>query len=190
MSCRANEEELELSRKSILRAETQAEKSSLSGFDLFEGLPASQLLKVEQNTRVQEFAEGDILFELGGTGQELYLLEAGRVQTYRMMGDKKLVIADLEALAVLGEMGCIGQCVYHCAARATERSIIRLVPRKDLETLMDQFPQVTRRLLDLVGRRYALKPFAQMQYRIAFAREQCVHAHASCGGQLLEAAAF
>ena len=35
-----------------------------------------------------------------------------------------------------------------------------------------------------------LQPLAQMQHRVAFAREQRVHAHAGLGGHLLEAAPF
>ncbi len=36
----------------------------------------------------------------------------------------------------------------------------------------------------------ALQAFTEMQHGIAFAREQRIHAHAGCGGQVLEAAAF
>ena len=36
----------------------------------------------------------------------------------------------------------------------------------------------------------ALQSLAQMQHRIAFAREQRIHAHAGLGGHLLEAASF
>src|SRR5579862_6323603 len=35
-----------------------------------------------------------------------------------------------------------------------------------------------------------LQSLAQMQHRIAFAGEQCIHAHASLGGHLLETAPF
>ena len=36
----------------------------------------------------------------------------------------------------------------------------------------------------------ALQPLAEMQHRIAFAREQRIHAHAGLGGHLPEAAPF
>lgn len=133
---------------------TPEEPGALSTLELFRGLPASRLRSVEQNSEVREFPAGHIFFELGETRQELFLLEKGRVQTFRMIGEKKLIISDLEAPAVFGEMGCIGQCVYHCSAHATQRSRVRVVSRKELEAVLQEYPQVTRRLLDLVGQRF------------------------------------
>jgi CRP-like cAMP-binding protein len=44
--------------------------------------------------------------------------------------------------------------MYHCAAQATEASRIRTISRTDLDALLDEHPQVTRRLLDLVSQRF------------------------------------
>ena len=51
-------------------------------------------------------------------------------------------------------MGCVGQRMYHCSARTTEASRIRVIKRSDLEALLEQYPVVTRRLLDLVSDRF------------------------------------
>lgn len=95
-----------------------------------------------------------MFFHPGETGQVLFLLEKGRVQTFRTSGTKKLIIADLKPPAVFGEMGCIGQCMYHCSAQTSEPSRIRTISRADLEALLDQYPILTRRLLDLVSQRF------------------------------------
>lgn len=69
-------------------------------------------------------------------------------------GVKKLIIADLRPSAVFGEMACVGQHLYHCSAEATKASRIRYLSRAIMETVLKECPEVSRRLLDLVGRRF------------------------------------
>ena len=44
--------------------------------------------------------------------------------------------------------------MYHCSAQTSEPSRIRTISRADLEALLDQYPILTRRLLDLVSQRF------------------------------------
>ncbi len=48
----------------------------------------------------------------------------------------------------------MGRCLYHCYAQTTEPSRIRTVSRSQLNALLEQFPSITRRLLDLVSDRF------------------------------------
>jgi CRP-like cAMP-binding protein len=93
-------------------------------------------------------------FRPGERGERLFFLEKGCVQTFRNSGGKKLIITELKPPAVFGEMGCVGQCMYHCYAQTTEPSRIRTLSRSQLEALLRQFPSITRRLLDLVSERF------------------------------------
>jgi len=127
---------------------------SLYANDLFAGLPASFLREIEDRSEAQNFQKGHIFFKTGQNGQGLFLLEKGAVQTFRTSGAKKLIIAELKAPAIFGEMGCVGQCLYHCSAQATEPSRVRIISRHALDELCDQNPIITRRLLDLVSRRF------------------------------------
>ena len=140
-------------------SESLLEAASLSKFDLFKGLPASCLQALEQHSEVRDFRTGHVFFRTGETGQRLFLMEKGRVQTFRGWGaDKvgvgKLIIAELKPPAIFGEMACVGQCMYHCSAQTTEPSRIRIISLAELERLLDQYPIITRRLLDLVSERF------------------------------------
>lgn len=135
------------------------EAASLSTLDLFEGLPVSCLLALEQASEVHEFRGGYVFFQTGEMGQRLFLLEKGRVQTFRTWGankrrEERLIVAELEPPAIFGEMAFIGQCMYHCSAQTTEASRIRIIGRSELEKLLEQYPIITRRLLDLVSQRF------------------------------------
>jgi CRP/FNR family transcriptional regulator len=161
--------------------------ASLSSVDLFKDLPSSCLRALEGASTTQEFKSKHVFFQPGETGQVLFLLERGSVQTFRMYGAKKLIIAELKPPAIFGEMGCVGQCMYHCVAQTTSPSRIRIIQRADLETLLQQYPKMTRRLLDLVSERFLhvlldleATSFRQLIPRIASflldrAKEDCVH---------------
>ena len=128
--------------------------ASLSGEDIFRDLPPSCLRMIWEKSEVREYEAGHTFFRPGEKGEALFLLEKGRVQTFRTTGRKKLIIVDLKPPAVFGEMSCVGQCMYHCSAQATKASRIRCLSRANMETVLKEYPEVTRRLLDLVGRRF------------------------------------
>jgi hypothetical protein len=72
-------------------------------------------------------AEGQLFFQAGRLGNSLYVLEKGRVRTFRSYGDKALRIARPEAPAIFGELGCFGQGKYHFSAEAFLRFRVRLI---------------------------------------------------------------
>ena len=135
-------------------SESFVEAAALSAVDLFKDLPVACLRALEQGSDLRDFRKGHIFFRAGESGQRLFILEKGRVQTFRTSGTRKLIIAELRPPAVFGEMGCVGQCLYHCSAQTTEPSRIRVINRAELEALLEQYPVVTRRLLDLVSDRF------------------------------------
>lgn len=139
---------------STLEASSPFSSLSLHATDLFKGLPTSFLREIEERSEVQSFQKGHTFFKTGQRGQGLFLLEKGAVLTFRTSGVKKLIIAELTAPAIFGEMGCVGQCLYHCSAQATEPSQVRIISPPNVARLLEEFPPLTRRLLDLVSQRF------------------------------------
>jgi CRP/FNR family transcriptional regulator len=132
----------------------KATTSGLSRVALFKGISEEFLQKVEDQSEVQEVRSGHYLFRTADIGKALYVLEKGALHTFRSSGTKKLIIAELKAPEVVGEMGCVGQYLCHCSAQTTEASSIRIIPRPLLEQILEEYPVVTRRLLDLVSQRF------------------------------------
>ncbi|HEX8896110.1 MAG TPA: Crp/Fnr family transcriptional regulator [Terriglobales bacterium] len=139
---------------STLHVSSALSALSLRANDLFEGAPVSLLREIEDCGEVQDFQKGHTFFRTGQNGHGLFLLEKGAVQTFRTSGAKKLIIAELRAPAIFGEMGCVGQCLYHCSAQATERSQVRIISRPNVDRLLQEYPILTRRLLDVVSQRF------------------------------------
>jgi CRP/FNR family transcriptional regulator, cyclic AMP receptor protein len=122
--------------------------------DLFKTLPPNVLRKLEKVIQVQDVAAGHIFFHPGDAGYALFILEKGAVRTFRTLGTKKLVIANLKSPEIFGEMGCTGRNQYHCTAEAVQSSRIRIIPRTELDAILNKFPNFGRHLLDLVARRF------------------------------------
>lgn len=138
----------------IVKPKSLLETPALSALDLFKGLPVTYLQAMEERSAVQDFPAGHVFFKPGQRGEVLFLLEKGVVQTFRASGPKKLIIAELKAPAVFGEMAYVGERTYYCSAQATEPSRIRVISRSDMDALLAQHPTVNRHLLDLVGQRF------------------------------------
>jgi CRP/FNR family transcriptional regulator len=143
-----------VSKERTIQSERLVEAVSLAAIDLFRDLPPSCLRSLQKSSVVQDFRAGHVFFRTGESGHALFLLEKGRVQTSRTSGTKKLIIAELEPPAVFGEMGCVGQCTYHCSAQAIELSRIRTISRADVGNLLEKYPSVTRQILNLVSERF------------------------------------
>lgn len=143
-----------MARENRTRDESLIEASVLSAVEVFRDLPLETIRAIESLSEVREHAAGHVFFHHGDGGEALFVLEAGHVQTFRMVGKRRLVVADLKPPAVFGEMACVGQRMYHCSAEATEPSRIRALSQQDMDQVLCRFPDVTRRLLDLVSERF------------------------------------
>jgi CRP/FNR family transcriptional regulator len=132
----------------------KAARRAIASVELFRDLPVKAIEKLVQGTGAESLRAGHIFFKTGDSGKSLYVLEKGHVRTFRNVGERKLIIADLEAPAVFGEMGCVGKRMYHCVAEATKPSVVRAIPSAEVDALAKEFPSVTQKLLDLVSLRF------------------------------------
>jgi CRP/FNR family transcriptional regulator, cyclic AMP receptor protein len=144
-----------MSNTKVVRYKQSSLESSLYGFELFKGVPYSCLQMIENRTTVRKFEIGHVFYRPGELGEAMFLLENGAVQTFRICGGKKLIVTELKPPAVFGEMGCLGQCIYHCCAQTTEVSEIRTISKDLIETLLESFPFIAHRLVDILTQRFA-----------------------------------
>lgn len=141
-------------KKKTKREAGQPNASALESLEMFRGVPAARLRELEKSSKAEEFRAGHMFFKCGEPGRAMYVLENGHVQTFRNFGERKLIIAELEAPALFGEMGCVGKRVYHCVAEATEPSQVRAISQTQMDELLEKCPEVTQKLLNLVSERF------------------------------------
>src|SRR5689334_10439010 len=103
---------------------------------LFSGLPA------ESETR--EYDAGAQIFDAEDVGRHVFILDSGTVYLYRTAGRYRLIVAELTAPHLFGEMALVGDSTYRCSAHAITPARIRILPRTELEGLLERQPEVAR----------------------------------------------
>ncbi|MDD3827702.1 MAG: cyclic nucleotide-binding domain-containing protein, partial [Anaerolineae bacterium] len=79
-------------------------ESHLRGLKLLAGLSASQLEDVSGRLKAARYRQGEAIVREGEPGEEMYFLESGRVQVVRNHGAEAIVLDELGAGDLFGEM--------------------------------------------------------------------------------------
>jgi len=85
--------------------------------------------------------------------QGAFLIEAGKVETYRMAGDRKVVMAVLGKGEIFGEMALVENTQHAHFARALEGTDCLLIPRAQYDAQIAQTPPIVRLILTRVVRK-------------------------------------
>lgn len=143
------------SMKSQQRTRVQDEKFHyLREVDIFQDLTDGEVGEISHMTRMCIYAANHIFYMPDDPGEVLFIIKKGRVQLYRISPDgRKLVTATLQAGAIFGHMGMIGQRMYNTFAESVGECKICIMNRADVEELLLAKPVVALRVLNHVGNR-------------------------------------
>ena len=132
--------------------EATPKQEHLLEHQLFEGLNAAQLDRVDELTAMTRCERGKVFFQPEDAPGTIYVLKAGRVRLYRRSPEgKQLTVAVLDRGAVFGESTLIGQSHAGVYAEADEECLLCVMPSAHLEQLVKEVPQVGLNLLQHVG---------------------------------------
>ena len=122
--------------------------------DLFKDVAESCLQVVLKDSEVLNVGVGHLFFSEGQTGGELFFLEKGSVYTFRTCGERKIVIATLQAPAVFGELGCFGHGRRYFSTESVAESQVRLIPANTIQALMECSPSLARQVIGLISEQF------------------------------------
>ena len=74
---------------------------------LFRYLTPQEISWLLVKWRPKEIPEGSIIIKEGTTGDEMYLIETGRVEIYLIRGDVVLLLTELQESSFFGEMSIL-----------------------------------------------------------------------------------
>jgi hypothetical protein len=106
----------------------------------------------KQSIERREVDDGEILFEEGDKADKAYLLLDGKVQIYRTIGNKEVVLATLGRGDILGEMSLIDNQPRMASARVIGKARLTVISQDDLASRLgklDENDKVLRRLIDV-----------------------------------------
>jgi uncharacterized protein (TIGR02266 family) len=102
----------------------------------------------------ENYQDGQVIFEEGGYGDQVYVIISGAVEISKIGREKKFVVNTLKAGEVFGELGFFGGFERTATASAVGKTTIGRVELASAESELDKVSKDVRLLLMLMVERY------------------------------------
>ena len=120
--------------------------------DLFERLTPEQISRVEARSKTRTFDRNSLIYVPTDENDSLLLLGAGRVKIYHNTSDgKQALLAIIDPGEVFGEFGLVQPGRRDESAEAMEKSTVVLIPRAEVQRLMEEHVDVSVGVTKLIG---------------------------------------
>jgi signal transduction histidine kinase/CRP-like cAMP-binding protein len=121
---------------------------------LFRKVPPELLTKVIAELKVKRFSEGEIIFEEGSQGGELYLLITGSVKVSKLKrSGEEILIGIIKAGDCFGELSMIDRQARSAKIIAKGKCQVGVISRKGFDSLYRRSPVFAVNILQTVVRR-------------------------------------
>ncbi len=128
--------------------------SPLADVALFKELPEPGLQLLAERGRPKRFAAGDPIMRQGDASDALHVITKGRVRVERSQaGETSLILAELGAGDVIGEMGLLDSAPRSATVTALEDTETLEIHATVMALVVIQYPQVSAALLRILSRR-------------------------------------
>ncbi|MBW2091306.1 MAG: TIGR02266 family protein [Deltaproteobacteria bacterium] len=101
----------------------------------------------------ETYSDGEIIFQEGSSGDWIYLLLSGRVEIYKVIGGKKVVVDVLEPGDIFGELSFIDKHPRSASAKAVGDVQVGVYDMEYLVQEYNKLPSDFRRVFDYIARR-------------------------------------
>lgn len=128
-------------------------ESHLRGLKLLAGLSASQLEDVSGRLKAARYRQGEAIVREGEPGEEMYFLESGRVQVVRNHGAEAIVLDELGAGDLFGEMALLTGNPRSATVTAMSEVNVWVLGRSDFDDLVTAYPHLALALSRLLSER-------------------------------------
>ncbi|HRK31984.1 MAG TPA: DUF1003 domain-containing protein [Tepidisphaeraceae bacterium] len=126
----------------------------LAGIPLFSKLDAQELTALAGMLKERKFGANEPIFWIGDRGDELYLLQSGRVQvSYPDETGKEQTLAVLEDGAFFGDLSLLDGGVRTASIRTVDPTICLTLSRADFITFLERHPTAAVDVLSVLGGR-------------------------------------
>ncbi|MEO6870589.1 MAG: Crp/Fnr family transcriptional regulator [Chthoniobacterales bacterium] len=122
--------------------------NTLRSCQLFIGLPASDIEAVACFALTNRLAKDDYLFREGDPARGFYVVQQGRIKVHRVNASGKEQVIHVFSPAESFAEGSLASAVgYPADARATEASVVLLIPKREFTELLRSRPELALRML-------------------------------------------
>jgi CRP-like cAMP-binding protein len=128
-------------------------ESHLRGLKLLAGLSPSQLEDVSRRLKPIRFRQGETILREGDPGYEMYFIESGRVRVIRGSGPQTMLLAELGAGDVFGEMALLTGSPRSATVTALSEVNLWSMSQNDFSELATAYPNLALALSRLLSER-------------------------------------
>lgn len=123
-------------------------ENSLRSCQLFTGLPAADIAAIASFALTKHLAKDDYLFRQGDPSRGFYVVQQGRIKVHRVnAAGKEQVIYVFRPGESFAEASLASEGGYPADARATEPSVVLLIPKREFTELLRSRPELGLRML-------------------------------------------
>ena len=129
-------------------------KSILKATPLFAALDESEIASLAARCGIRPWSQGEILFSEGEPCKGLYIVVSGRVRIYKTSANGREQVLSVEGPgSSVAELPVFDGGSYPASASALEKTEALFVSRADLRAICLEKPEVSLKLLQVVGAR-------------------------------------
>lgn len=129
-----------------------ASARSLKEMRLLRGVDEEEIRRLEQLCRWRPYHKGQLIFDAGSNGGEVYFVVEGRVNvTNASAGGREIVFASLDPGESFGEMAAIDGGTRSATIVAAEDSLLAELSAQHFLRLLERQPEVALRMLRILA---------------------------------------
>ncbi|MGB9736261.1 MAG: Crp/Fnr family transcriptional regulator [bacterium] len=99
------------------------------------------------------FTKGTVLFREGDTGDEMYIIDTGKVKIFKVINGVEKVLAILGQSDFLGEMSLLNKKPRSANAQVIEDSRLLVINNNTFEAMIRNNPEIAIRIMKILARR-------------------------------------
>jgi CRP/FNR family transcriptional regulator len=119
----------------------------LRNIEIFKYISTDESRRILDDAARETLKTGGILFEAGSVGNEMYIIESGRIKIYRVSDDDEISFAEFGSGDAFGEMSLIDEYPRSASAAALEDCELLSLTRSDFTKILERDPAVGAKLL-------------------------------------------
>lgn len=101
----------------------------------------------------QSLEPGEVLFREGESGDQMFIIQEGRVEIYKNIGGRSQVLAVLEKGEFFGEMAMVQRIQRTASARAAAPTKLLAFDRVGFQQMVEKNPKIALNIIDKLCRR-------------------------------------
>ena len=125
----------------------------LRSVSLFSSLEGDAIATLAEIAQEQDVEAGQVIFESGDRGDELYVIVSGRLKVYRGGAGAEVKLAEVGSRECFGEMALLDSESRSASVAALEPCQLLKLHATDFRELMFERPQISMEIVRVLARR-------------------------------------